>query len=286
MLQEFNKVMEYIEHNLTEVIEVEKISQIVGVSDYHFRKMFSYISGMSLSEYIKNRRLANANIDLINGEKVTDVAFKYGYQSVDGFTRAFKGWTGVLPSEVIKTKSQKSFPQLSFYLNIRGGVSMNFRIEEKKAFNIIGVSKRVPIQFEGVNNVIVELAKSITEQQRQEMHEFKDIYPHRVVNASYDFDEGVLEEKGELAHMIGFISEKNNQFEDLEEIKVPEGTWAIFPNEGPFPMTLQNTWAQIYSEWLPSSEYELVKSPTISFTEHDKGIDSKYSEIWIAVKKK
>lgn len=286
MLQEFNKVMDYIENNLTEAIEAEKIAQIVGASDYHFRKMFSYISGMSLSEYIKNRRLANANIDLIKGEKVTDVAFKYGYQSVDGFTRAFKGWTGVLPSEVIKTKAQKSFPKLSFYLNIRGGVSMDFRIEEKQAFNIIGVSKRVPIQFEGVNNVIVELAKSITEQQRAEMHEFKDMYPHRVVNASYDFDDGILEEKGELAHMIGFVSEKHNKFEDLEEINVPELTWAIFPNEGPFPMTLQNTWAQIYSEWLPSSGYELVKAPGISFTEHDKGAESKYSEIWIAVKKK
>lgn len=286
MLQEFNKVMEYIENNLTEVIEVEKIAQIVGASDYHFRKMFSYISGMSLSEYIKNRRLATANTDLIKGEKVTDVAFKYGYQSVDGFTRAFKGWTGVLPSEVIKTKAQKSFPKLSFYLNIRGGVSMDFRIEEKKAFNIIGVSKRVPIQFEGVNNVILELAKSITEQQRAEMHEFKDMYPHRVVNASYDFDDGILEEKGELAHMIGFVSEKHNKFEDLDEIYVPALTWAIFPNEGPFPMTLQNTWAQIYSEWLPSSGYELVKAPGISFTEHDNGTDSKYSEIWIAVKKK
>ena len=286
MLQEFNKVMEYIENNLTEVIEVEKIAQIVGASDYHFRKMFSYISGMSLSEYIKNRRLANANIDLIKGEKVTDVAFKYGYQSVDGFSRAFKGWTGVLPSEVIKTKAQKSFPKLSFYLNIRGGVSMDFRIEEKKAFNIIGVSKRVPIQFEGVNNVILEFAKSITEQQRAEMHEFKDTYPHRVVNASYDFDDEILDEKGELAHMIGFVSEKHNKFEDLCEINVPALTWAIFPNEGPFPMTLQNTWAQIYSEWLPSSGYELVKAPGISFTEHDKGADSKYSEIWIAVKKK
>ncbi|MBK1812022.1 AraC family transcriptional regulator [Clostridium sp. YIM B02505] len=286
MLQEFNKVMEYIEDNLTEDIEVEKIAQIARASEYHFRKMFSYISGMSLSEYIKNRRLANANVDLINGEKVTDVAFKYGYQSVDGFTRAFKAWTGILPSEVIKTKVQKSFPKFSFYLNIRGGVSMEFRIEEKKAFNIIGVSKRVPIQFEGVNNVILELAKSITEQQRAEMHEFKDMYPHRVVNASYDFDDGVLEEKGELAHMIGFVSEKTNKFEDLEEINVPALTWAIFPNEGLFPMTLQSTWAQIYSEWLPSSEYELVKAPSISFTEHDKGTESKYSEIWIAVRKK
>ena len=96
MLYELNHVIDYIEENLTEDLSLEAISQYAKVSDYHFRKIFYYISGMTLSEYIKNRRLSEANKDLLRGEKVTVVAYKYGYESVDGFTRAFKKWSGFL----------------------------------------------------------------------------------------------------------------------------------------------------------------------------------------------
>lgn len=286
MLQEFNRLMDYIETHLTEEISGKDISRIVGLSDYHFKRMFSYMAGMSLNEYIKNRKLSVANVELISGAKVTDIAFKYGYQSIEGFSRAFREWSGFLPSEVAKNNIQKSFPKFSFYIDIRGGISMEFKIEKKEKFNIVGVSKRVPIQFEGENNAIIELAKTITEQQRNEMHQLADLYPHQVLNVSYDFDEGYLEEKGHLTHMIGFATTKENAFDDLEQISVEESLWAIFPNQGPFPATMQETTAKIYSEWLPSSDYELVDLPGISFTKFNGTMENVYSEIWVAVKKK
>jgi len=286
MLQEFNQLMDYIEKNLTEEISGKEISEIVGLSDYHFKRMFSYMAGMSLNEYIKNRRLSVANVELINGAKVTDVAYKYGYQSIEGFSRAFREWCGFLPSEVTKNKIQKSFPKFSFFIDIRGGISMEFKIEKKKKFNIVGVSKRVPIQFEGVNNAILELAQSITEQQRNEMHQLADLYPHQVLNVSYDFDDGYLEEKGYLTHMIGFATTKENQLADLEQLSIEESLWAIFPNHGPFPVTLQETTAKIYSEWLPSSGYEIVDLPGISFIKHDGTYENVYCEVWMPIKKK
>ncbi|WP_182102920.1 AraC family transcriptional regulator [Niallia taxi] len=286
MLQEFNQLMDYIEENLTEQISGKEISKIVGMSDYHFKRMFSYMAGMSLNEYIKNRRLSVANVELINGARVTDVAFKYGYQSIEGFSRAFREWCGFLPSEVTKNKIQKSFPKFSFFIDIRGGNSMEFKIERKKKFNLVGVAKRVPIQFEGVNNVILELAQSINEQQRDEMHQLADLYPHQVLNISYDFDDGHLEEKGYLTHMIGFATTKENSFADLEQLSIEESLWAIFPNQGPFPATLQETIAKIYSEWLPSSGYEIADLPGISFTKHDSSNENVYSEIWMPIKEK
>jgi AraC family transcriptional regulator len=99
MLKELNQVIDYIEEHLRDELSLERISEYAGVPDYHFRKIFFYLSGLTLSEYIKNRKLSEANQDLLNGEKVTDVAYKYGYQSVDGFARAFKKWSGYLPSE-------------------------------------------------------------------------------------------------------------------------------------------------------------------------------------------
>lgn len=286
MLQEFNHLMDYIETHLTEEISGKDISKIVGMSDYHFKRMFSYMAGMSLNEYIKNRRLSVANVELINGAKVTDVAYKYGFQSLEGFSRAFREWSGFLPSEVVKNKIQKSFPKFSFFIDIRGGISMEFKIEKKEKFNIVGVSKRVPIQFEGENNAIIELAKTITEQQRNEMHQLADLYPHQVLNVSYDFDEGFLEEKGFLTHMIGFATTKENTFDDLEQLSIDESLWAIFPNQGPFPATLQETTAKIYSEWLPSSDYVVADLPGISFTKYNSTSVNVYSEIWLPVKKK
>ncbi|MGM0901637.1 MAG: AraC family transcriptional regulator [Bacillota bacterium] len=286
MLQEFNRLMDYIEEHLTEEISGKEISKIVGLSDYHFKRMFSYMAGMSLNEYIKNRRLSLANVELINGAKVTDLAYKYGYQSIEGFSRAFRDWSGFLPSEVTKNKIQKSFPKFTFYIDIRGGISMEFKIEKKEKFFIVGVSKRVPIQFEGENEAIIELAQTITEQQRKEMHQLADLYPNQVLNVSYDFDDGYLEEKGYLTHMIGFATTKENPFEDLEQIVIDESLWAIFPNKGPFPATLQETYAKIYSEWLPSSNYEVVDLPGISFTNFNDPSENIYSEIWMPVKKK
>lgn len=128
MLKELNQVIDYIEDRLTDDLSLERISEYAGVSDYHFRKIFFYLSGLTLNEHIKNRKLSEANKNLLNGEKVTDVAFNYGYQSVDGFSTAFKKWSGFLPSDVIKKGISKSFPKLSFVIIVREGTAMEFRI--------------------------------------------------------------------------------------------------------------------------------------------------------------
>ncbi|WP_096273398.1 AraC family transcriptional regulator [Paucisalibacillus globulus] len=287
MLRELNQVMDYIEEHLTEDLSLEMISEYAGVSDYHFRKIFFYLSGMTLNEYIKNRKLSEANKELLQGETVTDVAFKYGYQSMDGFTRAFKKWSGFLPSDVGKSGVSKSFPKLSFTITVQGGVTMEFRIEKKPAFNLVGVSARVPIQFEGVNNEIVKLAQSITEQQREEMRSLQNIAPYEIVNASFEADANFLKEEGDLTHLIGVLTTEDQFSVQLDIVPVEAYTWAVFPNEGPFPSTLQETMAKTYSEWLPSSDYEVINAPTFSFTKMNEPKEGyAYSEIWLPVRKR
>ncbi|MEB4771669.1 AraC family transcriptional regulator [Enterococcus sp. E5-103] len=283
MLANLNQAMDYIEEHLTEEVSFDELAKKTGISVYHFKRTFSFIAGMSLAEYIKKRRLAEANLALLAGEKVTDVAFKYGYQSIEGFSRAFRDWSGQAPSEVMKTQIQKTFPKFSFYIDIKGGQSMDVKLIEKPAFQIVGVSQKVPLQYQGENQAIMELAQRITPQQRAEMHTFDDIYPHQVVNASFDFQEGRTTEGEEMTHMIGFATLQENIYEDLEQLSVPAHTWAVFPNEGPFPQTLQETWARIFSEWLPSSGYQVVAAPEISFTQYQGPAEAKYSEIWLAV---
>ena len=136
MLANFNKAMEYIETHLEEEIDFNMVSKIAGVSEYHFRKMFSYISGMTLSSYIRKRRLSKASFDLMQRNiKIIDIAIKYGYDSADGFTRAFKEWFGVNPSDIKYVDNLKIFPRMTFQLTIKGGSNMNYRIEKKKLLN-------------------------------------------------------------------------------------------------------------------------------------------------------
>lgn len=285
MVKELNQVIDYIEEHLTEDLSLEMISGYARVSDYHFREIFFYLSGMTLSEYIKFRRLSEASKDLMCGETVLDVALKYGYQSMDGFTRAFKKWSGILPSEVSKKGMSKSFPKLSFTITVKGGEPMEFRIEDKPAFNLAGVSKRVPMQFEGVNDEIVKLAYSITQEQRDKMHALQNLAPYEVVNASYESDTNFLQDEGCLTHLIGVLTTENEIGDLLEKVPVEACTWAVFPNEGPFPSTLQQTMAKVYAEWLPSSNYEVINAPTFSFTKMNQPKEGyAYSEIWVPVR--
>lgn len=287
MLKELNQVVEYIEEHLTDDLTLEEIAAHAGVADYHFRKIFHYLSGLTLSEYIKNRKLSEANKDLLNNEGVTDVAFKYGYESIDGFTRAFKAWSGFLPSEVFKTGVSKSFPKLSFYINVRGGENMEYKLVEMPAFKFAGVSKRVPMQFEGENQAIIELAQSITQEQRDEMHRLKNMDVQEIVNVSYEHEHDFMEDEGDLTHLIGVLTTEEQVSEQLDVIEVPTYTWAVFPSEGPFPETLQQTYAKTYSEWLPVSDYEVIHAPEFSFTKMGEEKENyAYSEVWMPVQKK
>lgn len=285
MLKELNQVMNFIDDPLSEDISLTEVADYAGVSDYHFRQVFFYLSGMTLHEYIKGRKLSEANKELLNQEKVTDIAFKYGYESVEGFSRAFKKWSGYLPSEVSKLGVSKLFPKLNFYIDVKGGESMEYKFIEKPSFKFAGVSKRVPMQFEGVNNAIVELANSITPEQRETMQSIKNLEPEEIVNVSYDHINDFMEDNGDLTHMIGVLTTEEVP-SNLNSIEVPATTWAVFPNEGPFPKTLQDTYARIYSEWLPVADVQLVDVAKFSFTKMDEEkADYAYSEVWLPVER-
>ncbi|WP_448668581.1 AraC family transcriptional regulator [Aerococcus viridans] len=285
MLKELNQVMNFIDDHLSEDISLTEVADYAGVSDYHFRQVFFYLSGMTLHEYIKGRKLSEANKELLNQEKVTDIAFKYGYESVEGFSRAFKKWSGYLPSEVSKLGVSKLFPKLNFYIDVKGGESMEYKFIEKPSFKFAGVSKRVPMQFEGVNNAIVELADSITPEQRETMQSIKNLEPEEIVNVSYDHINDFMEDNGDLTHMIGVLTTEEVP-SNLNSIEVPATTWAVFPNEGPFPKTLQDTYARIYSEWLPVADVQLVDVAKFSFTKMDEEkADYAYSEVWLPVER-
>ncbi len=287
-LSGLNKALAYIEEHLTEDIDYSEVSRIACCSEYHFKRMFSFLSGIGLSEYIRRRRLTLAAHDLKDPNlKVIDVANKYGYESADSFSRAFHSVHGVLPSEARSENTQlKAYPQMTFQLSIKGGCEMKYRIVEKGPFKIVGFKKRVPIIFEGVNPEIAKMTELLTPEIIKELKALSNVEPTGIISASTNFSEGRMEEKGELDHYIG-VATTSDETAEFDVLEVKAGTWAVFESIGPFPETLQNVWGRIYSEWFPSAGYEAVEGPEILWNESPDTGNPKYrSEIWVPVKKK
>ena len=287
-LSNMNKPMEYIEEHLTEDIDYSEISKIAYCSEYHFKRIFSFLSGVGLSEYIRRRRLTLAALDLKDKSlRIIDVAVKYGYDSADSFSRAFYSMHGILPSEVRNSNIQlKAYPRMTFQLSIKGGCEMNYRIVEKGPFKIVGFKKRVPISFNGVNPEIAKMTELLTPEIIKKLKALSNVEPTGIISASTNFSEGRMEERGELDHYIG-VATSSDETAEFDVLKVEGCTWAVFESIGPFPETLQNVWGRIYSEWFPSSGYEAVPGPEILWNESPDTGNPKYrSEIWIPVKRK
>lgn len=287
-LKGMNDALNYIEENLTNDIDFKEVARLAFCSEYHFQRIFSFLAGISLSEYIRRRRLTIAAFELINNNvRIIDMAVKCGYSSPDSFTRAFQNLHGITPSGArLNGQSLKAYPRMTFQLSIKGGNEMNYRIVEKEAFSIVGIKKRVPIIFSGVNPEIAAMWKSLNEEMIRQLKGLSNIEPKGIISASVNFSEGRMEEKGELDHFIGVATTMECPV-DLTQLEVLASTWAVFEAVGPFPDTLQNIWGRIYSEWFPSSNYEQAEGPEILWNENkDVSSPTFRSEIWIPVIKR
>jgi len=284
-IRRMNDAISYVEANLAGEIDYDQVAKLALCSTYHFQRMFSFLAGVPLSEYIRRRRLTLAALELAGSDvKVVDVAVKYGYSSPDSFARAFQNVHGITPSEARTGRPIRAYPRITFQMSVTGGQEMKCRIVEKGAFRVIGIMKTVPIVFRGVNPHIASMWQELDSEKISLLKSLSSVEPFGIIQASTNFSEGRMEEKGTLDHYIGVASTADcpSGFAALE---VPAQTWAVFEAVGPFPETLQDVWGRIYSVWFPSSNYEAAGGPEILWNEQpDTTVPDFRSEIWIPVK--
>lgn len=278
-IEQLNQAIGYIEEHLTDEIEYEELGRIACCSSYHFQRMFTYMAGLPLSEYIRKRKMSLAAVDLLEGdEKIIDIAFRYGYSSPTSFNRAFQTVHGIAPS-LIKGEgiSVKSFSPIQFQITIKGVNEMDYRIEKKEAFRIVGVSvpleKELEKNFEAVpgawqgavmNGTIPKLAEMMNTPVKGLLG----------VSACNDEEQ--------WKYFIAVASTLDT--EQFEEYTVPAATWAVFPGSGS-NLSIQELEQRIVTEWLPTSGYEYANAPDVELYLNPDPQNAIY-EVWIPVMKK
>lgn len=273
-----NATIQYIEDHLTAGISYDALAKLACCSAYHYQRMFTYMAGLPLSEYIRRRKMSRAAVDLQAGEKVLDVALRYGYQSPTAFNRAFQAVHGIAPSAVYEAgTSVKTYPPLHFTIMIKGAEEMEYRIEKREAFRIIGVSAPLDKDLEQNFAVVPQMwGKASADGTIPKLASLMDGQPAGLLGVSAC---------GDAEDWRYFIAVASGQDDPaFEPYTVPAATWAIFPGEGT-NISLQDLERRIITEWLPTSGYEYGSAPDIEVYLNPDPQNAKF-EVWIPVVKK
>ncbi len=279
-IERLNAAVNYIEENLTATVDLDGVAKIACCSTYHFQRMFTYMADVPLSEYIRRRKMSLAAADLQTGkEKVIDLSLKYGYESPTAFNRAFKAVQGISPTEARKSGVVlKSFPSISFNITIKGASEMNYRIEKKDAFRIIGISEPLETEIEKNFEAVPKMwGKAAMDGTLGRLAEMMNTSPMGVLGVS------ACGSEEQWRYYIA-VASTDNAPEGFETYTVPEATWAIFSGEGN-GKSVQDLEKRIVMEWLPTSGYEYGNAPDVEVYLTADSENAKY-EVWIPIVKK
>ncbi|MFF9340878.1 MULTISPECIES: helix-turn-helix domain-containing protein [unclassified Streptomyces] len=283
MLEGLNRALDHIEERLDGEIDPAELARIATTSEYHFRRLFSALAGMPLSEYVRRRRLTLAGAEVLAGERtLLEIAVRYGYGSGEAFARAFRAVHGVGPGEARRTGAAlTSQPRMSFRLVVEGNSSMKYRTVARDAFRIVGDRARVPLVHEGENPAIAAQIRGIGQEALGRLAALSAGEPAGLVSAVVHLAES-REEGVELDHWYGVITGAAAP-EPYEALDVPAGTWAVFESEGPYPQALQYLWRDVFTEWFPSNPYASRPGPEILSVRPSEDWTTARAELWIPV---
>jgi AraC family transcriptional regulator len=287
ILTQLNCAMTYIEAHIDDDLALTDVSSVTAYSPYHFGRLFYYIADMPLSEYIRKRKLSLAAMKLQNGsEKVIDIAVLYGYDSADSFARAFVKQHGVTPSAARRPGVNLTiFPPLTFQIQIKGVQAMNWRIEEREAFEVFGIERIYKNDETGLVPGFWTEIQQNGEQQKL-LHATNEPMPDKGEMALRAVCGYCEPGDDSFPYMICALRKPDSKTDGYKTAQIPKTTWAVFRSE-PLPhygIAIPELFSRAYSEWLPLSGYDKALGPDMEI--YGLSGDGKcYEEVWIPVRK-
>ena len=276
-LKHFNAAMQYIEDNLAEEIDYEKLGQIATCPAGLFSRIFPIFSNMSLGEYIRLRRLSKAAFELQTEQrKVIDVAMEYGYDSVDAFTVAFRRLFNKTPSEIKRGAPFRIVPPIQFSIHIQGGTAMDVKIEKKEAFTIAGLAMRANADsdFSGLWDQLFD------------KYQIKDLAS---MGTGQSFGScSQMEPDGTFTYMAAFDCKVMNAARQmgLQVLEIPAATYAVVRLVGPVPHNIHKGWEYVMGVFLPQQGYRHSGSSDFEFySDGDMSAPDYQMELWVPVEK-
>lgn len=284
------KTIDYIEANLLEKITAENIAANVNVSPFYLQKGFSLVTGYTIAEYIRYRRLYLSALDIIDGnEKIINIAFRYGYDSSESFSKAFSRFHGIPP---VKLKQKKSgirpFLPLKIKLIIQGGYDMDYLVEKIQGFRVIGFERKISFEnsYEEIPKFWDEFCKMYIKNNNAETEQTKIVQESCVGEFGICIDDKGKE--GEFRYIIGGKYDGEAVPDGMTIYEFPDMEWVKFSCTGPMPGALQTVNTKIFKEWLPGNpEYKIAMGVNIEwYSKGDTQAKDYKSEIWLPVERK
>lgn len=281
-LDRMNRALDYIERHLEDGVTGEEAAGAAWSSAYHFHRLFHMVTGLTVTEYIRRRRLTLAARELASTPaRVVDVALKCGYDSPESFARAFRRMHGISPSEARNPGIPlKAFPRMEFQFFLKGVHAMDYRIVEREAFHVIGKVLHTTTRDGGNFREIPAFWSA----------GFADGWIRRLESLTGRMAMGVVlpMEPGreELSYMIAVEAGPEMAGDEWTGYTVPAASWAVFTSVGPLPGAIHDVIRRIFQEWFPSTNYEHTHGPELEvYLEGDTSSPDYRCEVWIPIEK-
>lgn len=281
-LKQLSQAIDYIEDHLAGEISYEEAAKIACCSTYYFQRMFSYVAGIPLADYIRRRRMTKAAFELQTSEiKVIEIGSKYGYDSPTSFNRAFQNVHGVAPTAA-RTEGTflNAYPRISFSIIVTGGESMKYRIETKEAIRIVGVRTALQEDMEQNQKIVPVFWDKVLGSTL-----FSEICSLTNKDTNRIFGVTAYTDPQNIYYYIAAPTDKAAP-ESMVAFEIPAATWVIFECNGHFMESVQTIFKRFLTEWLPFSGYAYAELPDIEvYPVSNQDSKGGHAEVWIAVKK-